>query len=265
MLAALCGAPTEPSAEALLAEARLRPTAHPITLNAEIRGGEEPLPLIFKIEEGHIEYILNDPEEKIILTLGKNQTALTDSQQGKTSSLSNEQRYQNIRNTGVTYDDLSLGFLYWPHPRLAKSERLRGTKASVLELFPPADDHGPYGSARLWIDENTGAPLRMEGFDKNRPLLTLAVGGKSKESEKQSGGVYKKTLKESSLDATQPYASPIEFSKSSGNLLKRFEVISAQKIDSLWMLKEMRIETFDPQTHAVTQRRYLTIHRDGKK
>ncbi len=210
-LALAYNARAEPSAEALLREARLRPTAHPITLNAEIRGGEEPLPLIFKIEQGHIEYLLHNPEEKIILTLGKNQTSLTDTQQGKTSSLFDEQRYQNIRNTGVTYDDLSLGFLYWPHPRLARSEQFRGTKAFVLELLPP-QNNGPYGSARLWIDQNSGAPLRIESFDK------------------------------------------------SGNLLKRFEVISAQKINDLWMLKEMRIETFDPQTHAVTQRRYLTIH-----
>ncbi len=212
----LCRAEAEPSAEELLKEARLQPTAHPITLSAEIRGGEEPLPLIFKIAQGQIAYLLQDPEEKIILTLRKNQTALTDTQAGKTDSLSNDQRYQNIRNTGVTYDDLSLGFLYWPHPHLTKSEQLRGTKAFVLELFPPADDHGPYSSARLWLEANSGAPLRMEGFDKK------------------------------------------------GNLLKRFEVISAQKIDDLWMLKEMRIETFDPQTHSITQRRYLTVHSSKK-
>ncbi len=44
-----------------------------------------------------------------------------------------------------------------------------------------------------------------------------------------------------------------------GKLMKRFEVISAQKIDGLWTLKEMRIETFDPMTGKVTQRRYLTL------
>jgi len=208
---ASCATSAESTAETLLREARLRPTTHPITLNAEIRGAEEPLPLIFKIEKGQIEYLLNDPEEKIVLILEPSQTSLTDTQHGKTSPLSSEQRYQEIRHTGVTYDDLSLGFLYWPHPRLAGSQQLRGITASVLELFPPSDIQTPYGSARLWIDQNSGAPLRMEGFDKK------------------------------------------------GNLLKRFEVISAQKINGLWMLKEMRIETFDPTAHTVTHRRYLTV------
>lgn len=216
-LALSCNASSEPSAEALLREARLRPTTHPITLAAEIRGAEEPLPLIFKIEKGQIEYQLHDPEETIVLKLGVTNSSLSETKKGTNNLVSPEKRYQEIRNTGVTYDDLSLGFLYWPHPRLAGSQQLRGTKASLLELFPPADIQTPYGSARLWIDQNSGAPLRMEGFDKN------------------------------------------------GNLLKRFEVISAQKIDDLWTLKEMRIETFDPTTHAVTQRRYLTIHRNSKE
>lgn len=212
LLATSCCASAEPSAEGLLREARLRPTTHPITLAAEIRGAEEPLPLIFKIGKGQIEYQLHDPEEAILLKLGTTNSSLSETKKGTNNLVSSEKRYQEIRNTGVTYDDLSLGFLYWPHPRLAGSQELRGTKASIIELVPPSDDQGPYGSARIWIDQNSGAPLRMEGFDKNR------------------------------------------------NLLKRFEVISAQKIDGLWTLKEMRIETFDPVTHAVTQRRYLTIH-----
>ena len=212
-----CTASSKPSAEELLHEARLRPTTHPITLAAEIRGAEEPLPLTFKIEKGQIEYQLHDPEETISLKLGANTSSLSETKKGASNLVTQEKRYQEIRNTGVTYDDLSLGFLYWPHPRFTGSQQLRGTKASIVELTPPAEDQDHYGSARIWIDQNSGAPLRMEGFDKN------------------------------------------------GNLLKRFEVISAQKIDDLWTLKEMRIETFDPQTHAVTQRRYLTIHRDSKK
>ena len=211
-----CVANADSSAEELLREARLRPTTHPVMLAAEIRGADEPLPLTFKIGKGQIEYQLHDPEETILLKLGETNSSLSETKKGNSTLVTSEKRYQEIRNTGVTYDDLSLGFLYWPHPHLTGSQQLRGTKASIIELIPPSDDQGPYGSARIWIDQNSGAPLRMEGFDKNR------------------------------------------------NLLKRFEVISAQKINDLWTLKEMRIETFDPTTHAVIQRRYLTIHRDNK-
>ena len=76
IIIAPCGA-DQPTAEALLREARLRPTTHPITLAAEIRGAEESLPLTFKIGKGQIEYQLYDPEETILLKLGANNSSLS--------------------------------------------------------------------------------------------------------------------------------------------------------------------------------------------
>ena len=45
----------------------------------------------------------------------------------------------------------------------------------------------------------------------------------------------------------------------SGQLAKRFEVISAQKIEGRWFLKQMRIEEFDAGTTKVRTRTYLEI------
>jgi hypothetical protein len=42
-------------------------------------------------------------------------------------------------------------------------------------------------------------------------------------------------------------------------LAKRFEVISAQKIDNRWFLKQMRIEELQPGTNHVLSRTYLEI------
>jgi hypothetical protein len=42
-------------------------------------------------------------------------------------------------------------------------------------------------------------------------------------------------------------------------LIKRFEVVSAQKIEGRWFLKQMRVEAVDPQTGRVTARTYLEI------
>jgi Outer membrane lipoprotein-sorting protein len=44
-------------------------------------------------------------------------------------------------------------------------------------------------------------------------------------------------------------------------LIKRFEVVSAQKIESRWFLKQMRIEQFQPGTNHVEARAYLEIKR----
>jgi hypothetical protein len=44
-------------------------------------------------------------------------------------------------------------------------------------------------------------------------------------------------------------------------LAKRFEVVSAQKIDNRWFLKQMRVEELQPGTNKVRSRTYLEIKR----
>jgi Outer membrane lipoprotein-sorting protein len=44
-------------------------------------------------------------------------------------------------------------------------------------------------------------------------------------------------------------------------LVKRFEVVSAQKIEGRWFLKQMRIEQLEPGTNHVRERAYLEIKR----
>ena len=44
-----------------------------------------------------------------------------------------------------------------------------------------------------------------------------------------------------------------------GQLAKRFEVVSAQKIDNRWFLKQMRVEELEPGTSRVLARTYLEI------
>ena len=44
-------------------------------------------------------------------------------------------------------------------------------------------------------------------------------------------------------------------------LIKRFEVVSAQKIEGRWFLKQMRVEQFQPGTNHVQERAYVEIRR----
>ena len=44
-----------------------------------------------------------------------------------------------------------------------------------------------------------------------------------------------------------------------GAVIKRFEVVSAQKIEGRWFLKQMRVEEMDPATSKVKSRSYLEI------
>ena len=51
----------------------------------------------------------------------------------------------------------------------------------------------------------------------------------------------------------------IEGYDAGGKLVKRFEVVSTQKIDTRWFLKQMRVEEIQPGTNKVQSRTYLEI------
>ncbi len=64
----------------------------------------------------------------------------------------------------MTYEDLALKMLYWPKPKLLGEEN----HSHPLDLETgSAGSARPsqYGAARIWIDKESGAALRIEGYD----------------------------------------------------------------------------------------------------
>jgi hypothetical protein len=58
-----------------------------------------------------------------------------------------------------------------------------------------------------------------------------------------------------------PAIMKVEGYDSNGKLAKRFMVVSGQKIEGRWFLKQMRIETYDPASGKVKTRTYLEINK----
>lgn len=198
-------------AESILESARMNPTSHPAVLHAQIRGEESTTPLKIRMKDHVVRYEFANPEQTILLTLLPTETQLSERLNGVVKPISWTHRHDPIRNMGITYEDLSLGFLYWPHPVIQGEETVKTRPSWKIDLQAPAGE-ALYGVARVWIDKESGAILRIEGYDKK------------------------------------------------GLLLKRFEVISGQRIDGLWMLKQMRIEGFAPEnSHDPISRNYLEI------
>lgn len=196
--------------EEILRAARLSPTSQPATLRAQIRGEGTPTPLTIRLQDRVIRYEFSNPFQTILLKLEPGKTRLLEKIASGTKEINSARLHDSVRDTGVTYQDLSLGFLYWPRPILQGEETVKTRPAWKIDLQAPAGE-SLYGVARVWIDKESGAILRIEGYDKQ------------------------------------------------GLLLKRFEIVSAQKIDGLWMLKQMRIESFAPGNPEPLTRRYLEV------
>lgn len=186
-----------PDPEALLLGVRQQQVAQQGALNARLREKSHSIPFQIIWEQDTIRYKFSHPDQVISLRLGEQSAEMWEQTDAASASvISHFDR--RIRGTSVTYEDLAFRFLYWPHPTVIGEEKTNTRAAWILQIKSPPVQSSRYGTVRIWVDKESGALLRMEGFDFQ------------------------------------------------GRSLKRFEVISAQKIKGRWLLKEMRIEERDP-------------------
>lgn len=157
-------------AETILQAARLNPTTHPASLRAQIRGEELTIPLTIRVKDGIVRYEFKNPDQTVLLKLSPTETQLIEALGGTTKPISPAHRHDQLRNTGITYQDLSLGFLYWPHPVIRGEEIIKTRSAYKIDLQAPSSEP-IFGVARLWIDKESGAILKIEGYDKKGLLL----------------------------------------------------------------------------------------------
>lgn len=196
--------------DSILKAARVNPLGNPLTLNAQLRADDKKVPFQIVVRDGVISYVFQNPDQEIRLRLGEDHSVIEERRGGKTAALEPAKFDDSVRGGLLTYEDLALRFLYWKNSRLLGEETIRSRPAYKIEI-PAPPSSSQYGVVRVWIDRESGALLRTEGYDRE------------------------------------------------GKLIKRFEVVSAQKLDGQWMLRQMRVERIDPTTRKTTGRTYLEV------
>ena len=204
------GADTPPPAREILDQVRLQQSQQQLDLQGQLRSDATVIPFRITQTGPVIRYTFTNPAEVVQLRLGEDGTRLDLVLQNSTKKFSSSRLDERIGGTAVTYGDLALKFLYWPDAQVIGAETLRTRNCWKLRLAAPSKD-APYATVLLWVDKESGALMRMEGYDWK------------------------------------------------GQLKKRFEVVSAQKIEGRWFLKQMRIEEMEPGASKVRSRSYLEI------
>jgi hypothetical protein len=202
-------APT-PSAKQILESVRLQQSMQDVELEGQLREGATVVPFHLKQSGPIIRYSFTNPDDTLQLRLGENDSRLEEVTRGGVEKIAPAQFDRKVRGTGITYEDLALKFLYWPDARVVGEDSIRTRSCWKLEVHAPSRQ-SQYAGVKLWVDQQGGALMRMDGYDW------------------------------------------------SGQLAKRFEVVSAQKIEGRWFLKQMRVETLEPGTNNVRTRTYLEI------
>ena len=164
-----------------------------MTMRGQLRTGPKVLPFRLVLEGPVIRYEFTEPPQTLVLRLGDKSSRLEEVAGGDTNRITPARYDDKVRGTDLSYEDLSLRFLYWPQARVEGEQSLQFQKCWKVRASPGKGD-SQYGSVLLWVGQESGALLQAEAFAE------------------------------------------------SGVFMRRFKVISGQKIEGKWMLKQMRIE-----------------------
>ncbi len=209
-MSALSADAAAPSAKEILASVRMQQAQQETDLQGQLRQDATVVPFRLTQTGPVIRYSFANPSEALQLRLGETDSRLEEITRSGVEKIAPAQFDHKVRGTAVTYEDLSLKFLYWPKAQVIGEENINTRSCWKLQLTAPSRQ-SQYSSVFLWVDKAGGALMRLEGFDWD------------------------------------------------GKLAKRFHVISGQKIEGRWFLKQMRIEEMQPGTNKVQSRTYLEI------
>ncbi|MBP82378.1 MAG: hypothetical protein CMO61_00855 [Verrucomicrobiales bacterium] len=134
------------------------------------------VPFLMSLKPDSIRFIFDEPAHLIYLDTGNSGFSLFEGTEGEELKPVPSSKFAaQIRGTDVTYDDLSMRFLYWPHAKIVKLDRVKQRDCWVVRVRNP-DGLGAYATADVWIDKGSGGMLKMIGYNNSgRPVRRFEV------------------------------------------------------------------------------------------
>src|SRR3954463_2515735 len=151
-----------PSAKNILDSVRMLETRQKIDLKGQLRQGRSVVPFELIQDGPLVRYIFTNPDESLQLEIGEDDSELDELSSEGVKKVAQFDR--KVRDTDVTYEDLALKFLYWPDATVVGRDNIKTRECWKLQLRAPSKK-SQYGIVMLWVDKNSGALMRMEGYD----------------------------------------------------------------------------------------------------
>jgi hypothetical protein len=211
----LARAEDAPSARDILAGVRAAQSAQKQVIRGRLRTGGQSMPFRLVADEGTLRWEFSAPAQTIQLRLLEKDSRLEEISGGAARRVTAARFDDKVRGSDISYEDLAMKFLYWPHATVEGEQVMILRKCWIVRTEPPARSDSQYSRARLWIDKESGALMQAEAYGPD------------------------------------------------GKLARRFKVISPQKIDGVWLLKQMRIEAMQPTRSGREDRAPTYLEVDG--
>ncbi|MCP4847298.1 MAG: outer membrane lipoprotein-sorting protein [Verrucomicrobiaceae bacterium] len=169
-----------PSAKEVLENVRYSQSAESQVFDGEIRPrkiGLKSTPMRMELFESGVRFLFfegnsrrNKVDQVLELKLVKGRYLLTEPSMKGNGTIPLERYSQRVRGSDIVYEDIAMRFLYWPDPRHLKVEKAKGGMAWKIRCVNP-DGNGPYSLVDVWVSQESGALVRMNGFDSKRRLI----------------------------------------------------------------------------------------------
>ena len=78
-----------------------------------------------------------------------------------------------IAGTDVTYEDLSLRFLYWKGGTIlpdSSESRIKGRDCYIVQVANPSPGTGQFATVRMWLDKENGTVWQVDGYGRDGKL-----------------------------------------------------------------------------------------------
>ncbi|MDA7921177.1 outer membrane lipoprotein-sorting protein [Verrucomicrobiales bacterium] len=134
------------------------------------------VPFIMSLKPESIRFIFNDPSQVVLLDTKNSSFALYEGIGGaQLKSVDPAKFDDSIRGTDVTYDDLSMRFLYWPNAKIVRIDKTKGRESWLVRVRNPTSA-GAYSTVDVWIDKASGGMIKMIGYNSGgRPIRRFEV------------------------------------------------------------------------------------------
>ncbi|MEM8953953.1 MAG: outer membrane lipoprotein-sorting protein [Verrucomicrobiota bacterium] len=170
-----CGAVAEeaPSADAIMNVVRGSYVGDDFEVDGQLRvassrlfGSGSRQPFKMTGQPGYIQFVFSGSGDVLQVDMTGERPVVREAKGGPLAVVPPERYGEKVMGVPILYEDLAMRYFYWPAVGVLGEERVQGDKCWIVEVRNPGVG-GPYGMARLWIGQKSGAVLKMEGYDES--------------------------------------------------------------------------------------------------
>lgn len=166
----------QPDAEAMIRGIRLSATLQQMDLDGNIRkDGRKDTPIQLFVRDNNMQFRLGNGE-RFHIRMGDEKAELFSlDDKGATQRFPVSRLVEPIGGTDVTYEDLTLRFLYWNGAKLEGEEKIDGEDCYKVRLTNPGKE-GAFGSVYVWVHKKYGAFWRIKAYGRDsKPIKQFQV------------------------------------------------------------------------------------------